>query len=120
MKEVVMIVAGPNVGSMELARMLTREMDVEIMTEPRPRIEPVFSNTSARLMALSAFSGGCFGSFDLAMQMIEIRREYAAFVRSLGWVREVVRFLATAINVLKRGRIIFQPRWRAGRWKAKT
>lgn len=48
------------------------------------------------------------------------REEFAAFIATLAPVREVVRFLATAINVLKRGRIIFQPRWKAGRWKAKT
>lgn len=50
------------------------------------------------------------------------RKGFWEYVRSVAVEvdEHLTRFLVTAVNVTKRCRVIFQPRCRAGRWKAKS
>ena len=68
--------------------------------------------------------GSCSWSvLDRALLWGEIRASFAAFICSLGELREGVRelrLLMRAVNSIALRFPIKQPRWRAGRWKSKT
>lgn len=75
------------------------------------------------LYHITNYCGGC--SFDsyLAMRWMEIRKTHKAFLDKLApLILDVnpLPILARAVNSLKLRGIIFQPCWRATRWKSKT